>query len=1061
MRVLVYPEVLHGGQVHSLAIDISNSKLATSGKDGNILIWNVDELIGLNTVDKDNLKEAIDRFDYSMKFEYHKSLVNNLKWSPKDANQFISSDSDGNIYINDLLKSPKLLFPYNESQSRSGVVDLSWSPDGRLVCWSSLDAKVHVYDLKHETYQELTSLLHLEKPVVQRSICFDPTNRYLLSLGDDTVVHIYEFQYDSTTNNYQFRVVNKITKLINPSNINFHYSRVSWSPDGEFISIPSSKKNQTTLITILSKSNDWSNSFNLVGHGISCEVVRYNPLLFEKNDNNDNTTTTNNNNNPQTNGAPNDSNQNGKSTTPVLNKTGQNQLAYSNVIATAGSDKTLALWNTSKDTPLLVLEKLVDDAIVDLCWNQSGNSLFLASLDGHLAIVTFNDKEIGIASSTVNKEDVIKQAQDNTHPFNSKNEVVSSGSKLKTSVIEILDGKDAVSIHEVVPDSSSTTPAIKEQSDKDPSVNLSSAKQNTPIVDNKPKDFVPEVVSAPDMHDPDAVDDILSSAMDNVQPKGKNSGAIKENGFANGITKSPSKKASSSSSNSSNLAPVVNALQVSKQKTTTKDGKKRIQPMLVSNGGLNGSANDMANRFNQNLPTKQVSKSDGSRMMMELDKPSYNVSEGLFKHVKRQKLNDDSSNKKAKRELEPAKFIGSVIVNPNITFAKTRLATPKVRLNFQLTSTVESDESFVLDIKNGSGNDAKPSRITYYKKEKQIWCDFVPRLIQLCTEGRSFWAACTNDGQIYTYSHTSGRRILPPIVLGSPLSFLESHGDFLMAITCVGELYVWDINLKKLHLNSPLSISTLLDANTKYQDEGLSKSERITLCSITSLGIPLVTLSNGSGYLFNKDLGVWQTITESWWAFGSHYWDSLGDGQNGKSQSSSLFGNNDDDSSIVGLLENKTNEEIIKNTRAGRGKFFNKISKNMLMKEGFENLENTISISHLENRLLCCELLGEKKDFHGFFMTYVKRVCELGLKAKVFEICSQLLGPSDDDEDYDDDDDDSDKAEKDGKNNKSSWDPKICDLDKHELLKEVILNCSDLRDSQRILTHFAKKVGLL
>ena len=36
------------------------------------------------------------------------------------------------------------------------------------------------------------------------------------------------------------------------------------------------------------------------------------------------------------------------------------------------------------------------------------------------------------------------------------------------------------------------------------------------------------------------------------------------------------------------------------------------------------------------------------------------------------------------------------------------------------------------------------------------------------------------------------------------------------------------------------------------------------------------------------------------------------------------------------------------------------------MKEGFESLENTISISHLENRILCCELLGENKDFHKF-----------------------------------------------------------------------------------------------
>ena len=35
---------------------------------------------------------------------------------------------------------------------------------------------------------------------------------------------------------------------------------------------------------------------------------------------------------------------------------------------------------------------------------------------------------------------------------------------------------------------------------------------------------------------------------------------------------------------------------------------------------------------------------------------------------------------KLKREMEPVKFIGSVILNPNTSFSKIRLATPKVRL---------------------------------------------------------------------------------------------------------------------------------------------------------------------------------------------------------------------------------------------------------------------------------------------------------------------------------------------------------------------------------------------
>ena len=34
-----------------------------------------------------------------------------------------------------------------------------------------------------------------------------------------------------------------------------------------------------------------------------------------------------------------------------------------------------------------------------------------------------------------------------------------------------------------------------------------------------------------------------------------------------------------------------------------------------------------------------------------------------------------------------------------------------------------------------------------------------------------------------------------------------------------------------------------------------------------------------------------------------------------------------DEQSIIELLEHKTNEEILRKTRTGRGKYFNKISK--------------------------------------------------------------------------------------------------------------------------------------
>lgn len=943
MRFLKLPYVLHEGEVHSLDINSDNSRLVTGGKDNLVSIWRLDELV-LACRDQEDGKLCA-HVQPLETFLHHDHLVSIVKWNPRDPSMFVSADIEGNIFLKE--HEPRKLYPSPGSDlAVKPVVDLSWSNDGRLIAWSTSDGKTHVIDITRNTFQELTTLTRQDKLTVQRSVAFDPTNNYLITLGDDTLIYLYQYAYDSTTKDYQFRLINKISRLINKNALNVHYKRISWSPDGELLSVPTASKNQTSLISLISRSNNWQNRISLVGHGLTCESVKFSPKIY-------------------------------------TSELGEPQTNLFNVIATAGSDKTISIWNTSKDSPIILLKEVVEKPIIDICWDKTGQSLLFSSLDGHICVMTFETNELGYEITEKTFASLLNLEKENVKPMNHKYEHDQPPNRRSGNVqIEMAEQKDASSLTEnkvkLAPVDIKVPDTIVEPTEE---------------TDTQIKGRIePECPPAPDLSEPEASKDkdLLHSAMNTRKVVSK--------------------------------AKIKNEKPPEKQKTTTKNGKRRIQPLLLSNNG------NTAEPLNTTSP---ITVNTTGKSLMEFDKPSYSVSDEFYKQTKRQKTDDQGSNKKLKRELEPVKFIGSAILNPSTSFAKVRFSVPKVRLGFQLQSRLD-DELFVLDIKNGIGNETKPSRITYFKKDKQIWCDFIPRYIHLATEGTIFWAISTADGQILTYSHTSGKRILPPIVLGSPISFLESHSTFLMAVTSVGEVYVWDLAQRKIVLNT--NMSPLLELNIKFQEDGLSKTDNITMCAVTSNGIPLVTLSNGSGYLFNKDLGIWQTITESWWSFGSHYWDS---NEESKKPQSSI----DDDQSIIELLEHKTNEEIIRKTRTGRGKFFNKISKNMIMKEGFENLENTISISHLENRILCCELLGEFKDFHRFFITYVKRICELGFKAKLFEVCDQLLGPEDDDE--------------------AKWEPVICGNKKHDLLKEVILSCAKNRDSQRILIHFGKKIGIV
>lgn len=987
MKFLKLPQLYHKGGIHSIDVNQDNTILVSGGADKKIGVWDLKKLIELSKLvlvnNSPEVRLKLKSLEPKQNITCHESLVNVVRFFKGDNKRFVSSDVDGNVFFHvlheQLETETKQLFPFKglKTQVKTPVVDLSISADNRLVAWSTNDGKVYLYDVVKDTFQELTSICH-EKPIIQRSIAFDPSNNYLITVGDDTQINVFQYLYEKDDNNtYKFRLIYKISKLFSQNPLNVRYKRISWSPDGNLVSIPTASKNQTMLISLISRSEKWTNIESLVGHDFACDVVKFNPKIFSSRE--------------------------------------HDTSKVHSVIASGGSDRTMAIWNTSKSTPITVLQDAVQGEILDITWTTDGTSLLFCTSQGKLCIGNFEPNELGYAFSQETMERFVQLQNNLVEPMNFRYPHEQTvGNRKQLPPIEFLNQKNAISTTSL----SSTTENDEKKSEEN--VSMSSQSKSTTA---KGGVITPEVIAPPklqslddDVDDNDEEDDGKGSMLDSVM-----------NDRAEASPRKSNKQKNIASAVSE---PTGQSLSFNKQKVTTKNGKRRIQPMLISSGN---SASSVLPRSNSVV--KPVA--NNIKSSMEFDKPSYSVSEEFYKQNKRPRTEDITGggiNKKLKREMEPVKFIGSVILNPNTSFSKIRLATPKVRLFFQLKSKTD-DGMFILDIKNGSGNESKPSRLTYLKKDKEIWCDFVPKYIQLATEGSNFWAVTTLDGTILTYSHVSGKRLLPSIVLGSPVSFLESYEKYMMAVTCIGELYVWDMEAKKNVLKC--SISPLLEL---YNKEGLVKSDNITLCAVTSFGIPLITLSNGSGYLFNKDLGIWQTITESWWCFGSHYWDSTETSTTKQPQTMNMF---NDEQSIIELLEHKTNEEILRKTRTGRGKYFNKISKNMLMKEGFESLENTISISHLENRILCCELLGENKDFHKFFTTYVQRICELGFKAKLFEVCDELLGPID------------------APSNESDWDPKICGFDKRELLKEVITSCSQFRDAQRVLVHFGKKIGVV
>lgn len=443
---------------------------------------------------------------------------------------------------------------------------------------------------------------------------------------------------------------------------------------------------------------------------------------------------------------------------------------------------------------------------------------------------------------------------------------------------------------------------------------------------------------------------------------------------------------------------------------------------------------------------------------MEFNQPSYSVPKDLKRKPKKTPLLGIDQTvappiKKQKKELEPIDFLDTGLLLPNVSFSRIRLATPKIRLSFVYSPPDNNNLEFC--VKNGAGNEQLPTKLILKSKlsdnNNQLFEDFIPKFVTMCTAGSFFWACCTEDGVIYIYND-SGKRLLPPLILGVSISFLEAAGDYLLCISSLGEMYCWNIREEKLSFPTS-SVFPVLNPSLRYSDDILSRAENITMCALTKNGIPLVTLSNGDGFMFDRNMETWLLISDSWWAYGSQYWDMNNTSRlNGKARTSDnvnqsknkywnsdnvqeLLGNiKNDDSNIINYIERRTNDEL---NRKSRIKNLQQFARAILMKEGFENLEEIVTLAHLENRLLVSFRLQEVKEFSDLLIVYSVRLGELGYVERLDDVLQWIYNDGD--------------FEK----------PLLANLSRKTLMKDILMACANIRQVQRVTTSYANILGII
>ncbi|KAJ4301834.1 HIR complex subunit [Kalmusia sp. IMI 367209] len=984
--------------------------------DGYVRIWSIEAI--LNSKDPNYTKPK-----QLAAVNHHSGTIHTVRFSSNG--KYLASGADDKIvcvYALDPNAPAHVAFGSNEVAPvenwrvlrrlighDNDVQDLGWSQDSSILVSVGLDSKVVVWS--GFTFEKLKTLSNHQSHV--KGITFDPANKYFATASDDRSIKIFRFNSPSPNSTAQDQVNNftldtTISVPFQTSPLTTYFRRCSWSPDGAHIAASNATNGPVSSIAILSRGQ-WDGDINLVGHEGPVEVCAFSPRMFYRD--------------PPT--IDTDSNSHHSNQTSVT------------VVACAGQDKTLSVWNTSFPRPFIVTQQLASKSISDLAWAPSGEMLFVTSLDGSIVTLAFEPEELGYPASLLENEKSLSKY----------------GSGRRTGIIE---GTDALLLEE-----SSKSDELKGVQGRMGAL----------------------------MGDGGAVQPPITNGISTLPPS-----TSLTNGSSSAQPPAPAEP-----------PPDQRVEKLKQRVTVTKDGKKRIAPMLVSSSsGIGQSSLPQTQLISAN--TTAGGRSDNPHNILDLSKPYDGYPKGGLASMlignkrKFAEIEGDEDRQMEKRlaasvrpggaavvlnsenglvppaaaagktnDQEVPKTLRPAIINPALSISQVRMAVPKLRSIIvrtmdgsepaQANGTKPDTDTVILEARNATGPsrtgraaDHDPARITCSRKGQSLWQDFLPKSVLLMTGNTNFFAAACEDGSIYTWS-PAGRRTLNAMVIEAQPVIMDCRGWWLLAATAVGMCYVW--NLKTMSSpHPPISLAPILDIAAHAQGPHLTRSPGIIFARLNTEGRVIVALSNGDGYTYSPSMFVWQRISEPWWAVGSQYWnttDSSVGNVTSKSASNALSDKEKEDAvsvenvsaGIIPMLERNTTNQFL---LTGRAFFTQRLVKALISAEGYESFESCTSVAHLENRVAAARALGAKEEFKIYLSMYVKRIGAEGLKGKIEELLRSLSG---------------DLLEEDEEGASASTDKEICGWKREELLREAVVILGKYREIQRITVPYARFLGVV
>ncbi|CAG8475697.1 5700_t:CDS:10 [Scutellospora calospora] len=936
--------------IFSVHVHPDGSRLATGGLDNKIKLWSTASIID---VDKAN-DPSVPRLLCTLGL--HNGSVLCVRWSSKDGRYLASGSDDQLVLIWEWDRSTEgwsggSVFGSGEhnienwkpvkrlSGHQSDVVDLAWSRTNTYLASCGLDSLVFIWDGK--TFDQHLGFV--------KGVTWDPVGEYLATESDDKTVKIWR-----TTD---WTVQAEISEPYASSPTTTFYRRLSWSPDGSHVATANGAQGAVAIAAIFNRG-EWRTDISLVGHDSAIEVVAFNPVIFMIPDSDD---------------------------------ADPNSETMGSVCAVGSQDHSISVWVTRNARPLFVCQKPFEHSVLDLAWSPDGTQLYACSYDGTVVVLQFINKEFGTRVSDEEHEKLLTK-----YGFTAKEPII-----LESTTQLSLESEYAIVKSKEKSDLMANMMAPLDSPTVDMDISTS---ETNKILTTGPTitDFRPTVL-------PEPLPSIGTQQSINYDSEMSTN--------TNGV--------STSAPNTT-----VNVAISQQTVTVTKDGKRRIQPQflksLISSTPhlqpnisstseqviVEPSTSSNGSTIVSALPNSHQKLSTEDILGSEMDAPSRALPPGgiptlIIGNKRSTPPTSDTTTQSNKRqnisgkiqsEVEPqSSVLRSSLVSPSVAMSQVRLATHKV-LNYLAKDRLDG-ATLKLECYNSSDN--SPSQLMCTRGKATVWFDYVPSAVILITGHSQYSAVACEDGSIYIYS-SAGRRLLPVIVLESSASFLEICRDYLLVLTQVGLLSVWDLRNLKAIVHS-VSIAPILYSASLNSDD-FNSSVSIISAHVRSNGIPLLITSTNEAWCYHFDMHVWTRVYDPRYTSKDSTGSEIGEVNGG---------------GILASLENYARQGGVRNL--GSLSHLRRLSGNDT--PGQPNHQ----IGYLETQLVAAELVNSPVEYKKLLFQYAQKI-------------------ADEEAEY--------RTEDFGGRAKSNWDPFLMGMSKRQLLEEVLTVLSSNRSLQRHVTEY-------